>query len=135
MRALAFSTGVLHGLRQRALLSDVAVISGASGGGFASYWLLGGLRLGASEGQVLSGPDSKQISRLRQHANGIISLGAKATMLGGFLAQPDLAQLNPVKSKLEHLVADVIANWSASIMLEGGPGPGSPALGVLARLK
>lgn len=82
MRALAFSTGVLHGLQRTGVYPKVDIVSSVSGGAYVSYWTLSHLRKGASEAQILSGPDSEQLTRLRQHANGLTSPTTKGLLLG-----------------------------------------------------
>src|SRR5215469_3325078 len=73
IRALAFGTGVLHGLKERGWYDRVAVLSAVSGGGYATYWIASNVQGGATEEQLLSGSSSKQLTQLRKHAGGLAS--------------------------------------------------------------
>jgi len=81
LRALAFDAGVLHGLQQRGLYSRIDVLSGVSGGGFASYWMIGNVIGGGGEAEILSGPASSQLTHLRLHAGDLSSLLTESLFL------------------------------------------------------
>jgi hypothetical protein len=86
MRALAFDAGVLYGLERRGLFPKTDVVSGVSGGGYASYWLLGHLQSGGSETQVLSGPQSDALLQLREHASDLVAGSTGGLFVGGVVA-------------------------------------------------
>ena len=95
MRALAFDAGVLYGLQQRGIYSRVNVVSGVSGGGNASYWMIGNVDRGSREADILSGPDSDQLTHLRRHAGDLSSVSTATLffvdMLGSSQQQKGLA--------------------------------------------
>jgi hypothetical protein len=97
LRALSFDAGVLHGLQQRGLYSKVDVLSAVSGGGFASYWLLGGMNRGGREAEILSGPDSPELTELRRHAGDLASMATMMSFLVRFVppGHPAMADERP----------------------------------------
>jgi hypothetical protein len=102
MRALAFSTGVISALHARGVYQKTDVVSAASGGAFASYWILSNVSSGATEDEILSGPASAHLTGLRERANGLLAPIAKAGMVGGIVgdADPIFWALDPVGTSL-----------------------------------
>jgi hypothetical protein len=116
MRALAFGAGVLYGLQQRGLYSRINVVSGVSGGGYTSYWMIGSVDRGGSEAEVLSGPDSSQLTHLRRHAGDLSSVSTATLFLGSMLAYSNQQQ------GLAMPLAQVLATATGNVAFFPAPG-------------
>ena len=116
MRALAFDAGVLYGLQRRGLYRQVDVLSAVSGGGYASYWLIGSVGQGRSEEEVLSGAGSKDLARLRSHAGDLLTIGSGT----GFVAS--LAAAGNAQRQGTPLAADFLATLTGKIEWIEAPG-------------
>ena len=107
MRALAFATGVLHGLQERGAYNRAAVLSAVSGGGYASYWLAANVHPGADGAQSPAGAAGEQLNRLRIHSAEFMSLSTKAELL---LAPFSLQSPLPTEPHLWQSVVSLVAH-------------------------
>jgi hypothetical protein len=119
MRALAFATGVMYALEQSGQFAQINVISAASGGGFASYWVLRNISQGATEAAVLSGARSPPLLQLRENGSALAGFWTGTDVVGGLMRHGVELQVNVQHSR------ELLLGRDASVQLIGGPGHSS----------
>jgi hypothetical protein len=119
MRALAFATGVMYALEQSGRFAQIDVISAASGGGFASYWVLRNISQGASEAAVLSGARSPPLLQLRANGSALAGLWTGTDVVGGLMQHGVEREVNVQHSR------ELLLGRDASVQVIGGPGHAS----------
>jgi hypothetical protein len=116
MRALAFATGVMYALEQSGEYARINVISAASGGGWASYWVLRNIGRGDTEAAVLSGARSPALLQLRANGSALAGVWTGTNLVGGFMQHGIEQRINVQQSRA------MIMGRDASVQLLGGAG-------------